>query len=206
MSDRYRSFLLFGPPGVGKGTQGKLLGAIPGFRHLATGDIFRSLDKESPLGREFLKYSTKGELVPDDLTIKVWQQYMDERIGAGDYVPARDLLLLDGIPRSLSQAEALEAHVDVLLILQLVTPGIEAMVERMKRRAEQQGRPDDADEAVIRRRFEVYDEETAPVLAHYDEALVARVDAIGSPAEVLLRVLQAAVPAYASHFGNPLGG
>ena len=114
MADRYRTILMFGAPGVGKGTQGALLGAVPGFYHLATGDIFRSLDTESELGGEFIKYSTQGLLVPDDLTMRIWQQYVDDQIETGQYGPDRDLLILDGMPRTLAQVQAIADRADVL--------------------------------------------------------------------------------------------
>jgi adenylate kinase len=165
MPDRYKSMLLFGPPGVGKGTQGKLLGQIPGFLHLATGDIFRALDKESELGKQFLHYSSRGELVPDDLTIQVWQQHVRDLIENEKYNPDSDMLILDGMPRSINQAKIIGEHIEVLKIIHLVAADINEMVERMKGRARREGRHDDADEKVIRRRFEVYEQETAPVLA-----------------------------------------
>ena len=69
-SRRYKTVLLFGAPGAGKGTQGKILGKVPGFYHLACGDVFRSLDMGSELGSKFMEYSSRGELVPDALTIE----------------------------------------------------------------------------------------------------------------------------------------
>ena len=108
MAGKYRCVLLFGAPGVGKGTQGKLLGRIPGFVHMASGDIFRSLDKSSELGRKFLQYSTQGLLVPDDVTIEVWKDHVGRQVAEGTYRPDRDLLVLDGIPRSVEQCRSLE--------------------------------------------------------------------------------------------------
>ena len=205
MAKRYQTILLFGAPGVGKGTQGKLLGAIPGFVHMASGDIFRSLDKQSALGRKFLHYSSQGLLVPDDVTIEVWEDHVARQVAAEAYRPANDLLVLDGIPRNVAQSEALEKHIEVLQVVHLKPPDIEPMVQRLKGRALQENRPDDADEQVIRRRFEVYNEETAPVLGYYDGTLIADVDAAGTPVEVLLHTLEAIVPVYRTHFGNPLG-
>lgn len=204
MPERYKTILLFGPPGVGKGTQGKLLGAIPGMFHLATGDIFRSLDKNSELGRQFMQYSSRGELVPDDLTIKVWQDYVQKRIDAGDYNPETDLLILDGIPRSLNQAKGIGDYLDVLGIIYLCCPDLDETIGRMKRRAQRENRHDDADEKVIRRRFEVFEKETAPVLSQYDQDLIAEIDAIGTPVEVLHRILGVVAPIYADRFENPL--
>jgi adenylate kinase len=205
MADPYRSILLFGPPGVGKGTQGKLLGAVPGFFHLATGDMFRGLDRQSDLGREVLSYSTRGELVPDELTIRLWKQHVRGLVAAGRYNPASDILLLDGIPRSKAQAAALNDSIGVLAIIHLVCPDIDEMVARMKGRAEKECRPDDADEKVIRRRFEVYRAETAPVLEHYDRSLVRDINAVGKPVRVLRDILTAVAPLHDETFINPLG-
>ena len=90
------------------------------------------------------------------------------------------------------------------MVVHLEAPDVDAMVQRLKKRAQKEGRTDDADENVIRRRFDVYREETSPVLGYYDPGLVREVAAVGAPAEVLLHVLEAIVPVYRSQFGNPL--
>ncbi|MEM8836164.1 MAG: nucleoside monophosphate kinase [Planctomycetota bacterium] len=188
MPERYPSVLLFGPPGSGKGTLGAVIGSVIGFSHMASGDIFRSLDKESELGRLFLSYSTKGELVPDDVTIRLWKDYVDRRIEAGAYDPAREILLLDGIPRNAAQVELMQSHIDVKRVIHLVGDEAE-LVRRLSKRAHEQDRPDDAKEDVIKRRLEVYRDETRPMLDCYDASFVADVDAIGLPSEVLQRAL-----------------
>src|ERR1035437_9243965 len=109
---RYKTILLFGAPGSGKGTQGKILGAVPGYFHCACGDVFRSLDPRSPMGRTFAEYSRTGALVPDELTIELWRQAIDAMIAAGKFVPARDTLLLDGIPRTVEQAKLMDDKID----------------------------------------------------------------------------------------------
>lgn len=204
MSDLYRAILLFGPPGVGKGTQGKLLGAIPGFFHLATGDMFRGLDKNSQLGQEFLSYSSRGELVPDELTVRLWEQHTAGLAESGQYRPASDILVLDGIPRSLTQSEALDDKIQPLCLIHLICPDIDEMVHRMKGRALKEGRHDDADEKVIRRRFEVYAAETAPVLGHYDASLIHDIDGVGKPVRVLRDVLDVVTELHDDSFDNPL--
>ena len=204
MADRYKTVLLFGAPGAGKGTQGKILGCIPGFHHLACGDVFRSLDTTSELGQEFLKYSSKGELVPDSLTVEMWRQNMHAQTVLSHFKPKSDLLVLDGIPRSLPQAEALREYIDVLRIIHLVCRDESEMVERMKRRAIKENRLDDADENVIRNRFKVYEEETKPVLEYYPADIIREIDALGSPASVLQHVLEEVVPVQDEHFRNPL--
>lgn len=197
---RYKTVLLFGAPGSGKGTQGKILGQIPGFFHLSCGDVFRSLDISSPEGKLVYESSSRGELAPDDITIKIWKRGIDAYTTLSYYKPHEDILILDGIPRNVQQAELIEQHIEVKSIIHLVCPDEEAMIHRMRRRAIRENRADDADEKVIRRRFEVYHNESAPVLGFYPEKLVSKVDAIGSPAEVLLKVLGCVVPVQNEHF------
>lgn len=204
MSHRYQTILLFGAPGAGKGTQGKILGQIPGFYHLSCGEVFRTLDVSSRLGRIFQEYSSRGELVPDDVTIEMWCENMHARTVLSDYKPNVDLLVLDGIPRNVNQARFLEKHISVLEVVHLVCPDKEAMIQRLRRRALKENRVDDAKEDVIRKRWAVYEKETAPVLAYYDKAIVRTVDAMGSPASVLQHILEVVVPIQEAHFRNPL--
>src|SRR4051794_19248182 len=104
---KYRTILLFGAPGAGKGTQGKILGTIPQFFHCACGDVFRNLTIESEIGRVFVSYSSRGELVPDEPTIDLWRQSIEGNTRTGRFHPETDTLVLDGIPRNVHQAEML---------------------------------------------------------------------------------------------------
>ena len=104
---KYRTILLFGAPGSGKGTQGKALGAIPGFFHCACGDVFRSLKPDSEIGKEFLQYSSRGLLVPDEPTVRLWRNFIGDCTRSGRFHPDQDILVLDGIPRNVRQAELL---------------------------------------------------------------------------------------------------
>lgn len=200
----YKAAILLGAPGAGKGTQGKLLGAIPGFFHLSTGDMFRSLNPDSDIGRVFFQYSSRGELVPDDVTIETWRRYTESLVDDGGFTPSRELLLLDGIPRNLAQAKLITDHVAVLRIVHMQARDKEEMVRRLQGRAIQSGRPDDAKEDVIRHRLEVYRGETQPVLDHFDAGLVAKIDALQTPALVLRDILDSLAPVQAEHFGNAL--
>lgn len=195
MSDRYKSILLFGAPGVGKGTQGALLAKVPGFHHISTGEMFRTMDRNTELGRVFTQYSQRGELVPDELTIRLWGENVNARRTLGLYKPCSDILLLDGIPRTTTQARLMEGRIEVLGVVHLTTADPDVMVRRLRDRALKEGRVDDASEGTIRRRFEVYQAETRPMLEHYPSALVHDVEAVGSPAAVLLNILGAIVPA-----------
>ena len=205
MSDRYRTVLLFGAPGAGKGTQGKILGQIPGFFHISTGDIFRSLDIHSELGKIFYQYSSRGELVPDDVTVRVWAQHMNALTLLSLFKPHADLLILDGIPRNVAQSRLMHKYIDVLEIIHLKCPDKEEMITRLRRRALKENRADDAREDVIRRRWEVYERETYPVLECYNKDIVRDVIAQGSPAMVLQQILAHVAPVQDAHFKNPLG-
>ena len=200
MADHYKSLLLFGGPGVGKGTQGKLLGAIPGFHHCATGDIFRAIDPDSQLGKTFHQYSSRGELVPDHVTVDMWLDFMHKQTAEDRYNPQTDLLILDGIPRTTEQARIMDDLIETLRVLHLVCADPQAMFARLSRRALQQGRKDDADESVIRNRWQVYERESAPVLDHYPKALINQVEADTTPAQVLRRLLEIVEPIHTQHF------
>ena len=203
MADQpYRTVLLFGAPGVGKGTQGKILGVIPGFHHVSTGEIFRALDRESELGKRVMSFSSHGELVPDDITLQVWSEHMAAQVDAGRYKPEKDILLLDGLPRNLEQATMLDQYIQPLRVIHLAASDQDAMVERLRRRAIKEKRADDANEDLIRRRWDIYRDDTQPVLDHYPPEIIAEIDAIGTPAEVLQRILDDLVPMLTSQFGN----
>jgi len=200
MSERYKTVLLFGAPGSGKGTQGKILGNIPGFYHCACGDVFRSIDIRSDLGKIFYEHSSRGQLVPDDVTVRMWKEAIHGHTVTKQYKPSFDLLVLDGIPRTKAQAEIMDEHIEVLKLIHLVCNNEKAMFERLRRRALKENRHDDADEKVIRNRWKVYESETAPVLAHYPKETIAEIDAVASPAKVFHQVLSIAMPIQESHF------
>ncbi|MDE1171162.1 MAG: nucleoside monophosphate kinase [Verrucomicrobium sp.] len=186
---QYETILLFGAPGSGKGTQGKILGTIPGFFHFASGDVFRSIDLDSELGKAFLEYSKRGDLVPDDLTIQLWSDHLEKIINLGRFRPESDFLVLDGIPRTVSQAEMLSGHIHVHRIYHLSCPERAKLIERMRARALKQNRFDDANEEVIRHRLKAYDNETKPVLDYYGKDVIVEIDAAQRPHKVLLDIL-----------------
>lgn len=192
---KYRTILLFGAPGAGKGTQGKILGTIPNFLHCACGDVFRNLTIDSKIGRVFVDYSSRGELVPDEPTIELWQQTIESNTQTGRFRPDQDTLVLDGIPRNLHQAEMLKDTLNVVGIFYLRCQNFDNLVERMQRRALKENRLDDASLDVIRQRLKTYEKETKPVLSFYGKHLVHRIDADKSPAKVLADILKHVVKA-----------
>jgi adenylate kinase len=190
---KYRSILLFGAPGAGKGTQGKILGSIPHFLHCSCGDVFRNLRPESPLGKLFLDYSSRGQLVPDAPTIELWQQFIKDLTKSGRLHPERDTLVLDGIPRNVNQAEILRDVLEVVGVFYLCSQDFESLVARIQRRAMKENRLDDANLEVIRQRLKTYEDETKPVLKFYGKKLVHQINADQSPAKVLADILRHAV-------------
>jgi adenylate kinase len=187
---KFRTILLFGAPGSGKGTQGKILGSIPNFFHCACGDVFRNLTIENELGRTFIEYSSRGELVPDDVTIRLWRQSIDASKATQRFNPDRDMLVLDGIPRNVPQAQILSEALDVRAVFNLTCSDISKMVERLQRRALRENRLDDANLNVIQNRLKTYEIETRPVLDFYGPKLVHTIDSTQTPVNVLRDILR----------------
>lgn len=188
MTHRHRLVLL-GMPGAGKGTQAARISEKFGIPAISTGDIFRANVKgETELGLEAQKYMNAGELVPDSVT----NAMVRDRLGQPD---AANGFLLDGYPRNPAQVEELD---DILAELNVALTGVieitadaEVVVPRLLKRAEIEGRADD-DEAAIRRRLEVYAEQTAPLTDIYSRrGVLVSVDGIGEIDDVTERVLTA---------------
>ena len=186
---KYRTILLLGAPGAGKGTQGKILGTIPNFFHCACGDVFRNLRIDDPMGRLFIEYAGRGQLVPDEQTIALWRKNIQATSLNGAFQPERDWLVLDGLPRNPHQVEMLRETLDVRAVFWLTCSDLDKMVERLQRRALRENRLDDANLDVIKQRLEVYKLETKSVLECYDPKLVHEIDSTQSPLEVLREIL-----------------
>jgi adenylate kinase len=184
---------MFGAPGSGKGTHGRALGSIPDFFHCACGDVFRSLRPDSPLGKVFLEYSSRGELVPDQQTVELWQQAIENSTRTGRFHPATDTLVLDGLPRNVHQADMLKDTLNVVAVFYLTSKKRENLVMRMQRRALKENRLDDANLDVIRQRLKVYEKETKPVLNFYGKKHVYRINTDATPADVFLAILKKVV-------------
>lgn len=178
--------LLIGPPGAGKGTQAQRLSAALAVPAISTGDIFRAhLRDETPLGKQAKAYMDAGDNVPDSLT----NDLVRDRLSQAD---AGEGFLLDGYPRTIDQVRALDellaesGHAMDAVVELVADPDV--VIERLKKRALEQGRADD-DEAVVRHRLEVYAQQTAPLIGVYAErGLLAKVDGIGEIAEVTERI------------------
>ncbi len=189
---KYKAFIFLGAPGCGKGTQGQILGKIPRFYHFSMGDAFRSMDTRTPIGQEFISYSRKGELVPDELTIRYFKEQIDARAVLHMFKPDIDILILDGIPRSVEQARLLESHIEVLQLLHLSCPDRDELITRIRKRALKEGRLDDASDEVIQRRIRTYEESTRELVDHYADRR-AEIHASQAPVNVTYDILRVIV-------------
>jgi adenylate kinase len=182
--------VIMGPPGVGKGTQAKALAQQNGWVQLSTGEVFRDhIRRQTDLGRRVKDYLARGEYVPDDVTIRMVRAKLED-------VSPSTRVLFDGYPRTVEQAKALDRLAEemgrrVAAVLLLDAPR-EELVARLNGRATAEHRADDTPE-IIANRLEVYDEQTRPVIAYYeDRGLVRRVNGVGSVQEVTARLREAA--------------
>ncbi len=157
--------LLLGPQGSGKGTQAKLISKTYGIPQVATGDMARELKElDTPLGHEVKEIYDRGELLSDDLIVRM----IRDRLSRADTIPG---FILDGFPRNLAQAEALDALLEEVgrsldVVFEFRIGDREVLMERIAKRAIEEGRTDDTPDA-IRKRLEIYDRETAPLVEHY---------------------------------------
>ena len=173
------NLILFGPPGSGKGTQAKKLAERFELVHISTGDLFRyEMGNDTPLGKQAKSYISKGELVPDEVTIGMLRnKVVANRDGKG--------FIFDGFPRTINQAEALDKLLAEMgsqshMLISLSVDD-EEIVRRILERGKTSGRPDDSNEGVIRNRINVYNQETAPVYNYYDgEGKALQVEGVGS--------------------------
>jgi adenylate kinase len=181
--------ILMGPPGAGKGTQAKVISGRLGIPAVSTGDIFRAnVSEGTPLGLEAKRYMDAGDYVPDEVT----NAMVRDRLSQEDAVAG---FLLDGYPRTVAQVAELDTMLgevggalDAVVVL---TVNDEELVQRLLHRAETEGRTDDTEE-VIRHRQDVYNEQTAPLIAVYaDRGILVEVDGMGAVDEVTERVFAA---------------
>jgi adenylate kinase len=188
-SRKYRTILLFGMPGSGKGTQGAVLGQLPDLIHISCGDLFRKLPKYGSLGKEIVDYTSQGLLVPDDLTVRIWERHVKILELQEFLFPEIHTLILDGLPRNYTQAERLDHMLDVVQIFHLRITDNAKTMERLKSRALRENRLDDINDEVIRRRLQTYHDETYQTLSFYDKSLIFDINAGQPPIDVLRDII-----------------
>ena len=180
------NILLLGPQGSGKGTQAKRISAEYAIPHIATGDMLRAaIEAGTPLGRQVAPILESGQLVPDELMIDLIREQLEEP----DTVPG---FILDGFPRTTPQADALDTMLREigreLTIVFALQVSDEICIERLLKRAREEGRPDDTPEA-IRTRLELYHRETEPLIEHYRaQGNLVTIHADGTPNQVFAEI------------------
>jgi adenylate kinase len=183
------NLILFGPPGSGKGTQAQKLTERYGLVHISTGDLFRyELGNNTPLGVLARSYMDKGQLVPDEVTVGMLRNKVDANPDANGFI-------FDGFPRTIPQASALDAllteksaQIDKLIMLDVTK---EEIVDRILSRGKTSGRSDDNDPEIIAKRFEVYQQETSPVYAYYDQSgKSVKIHGIGNIDDIFQRLCE----------------
>ncbi len=181
------NFLIFGPPGSGKGTQSVKLAEKFNLVHLSTGDMLRAEIKAgTDLGKRMSSIMSKGELVPDEVVIEMIAYKIDNSKGSAGF-------LFDGFPRTVAQTRSLEKmlndrgmKIDKMLVLEV---DHDELVKRLLARAEQSGRPDDKDPAVIECRIDVYKEKTEPIIKYCSErGIYQPVDGMGTIDDIFKRL------------------
>ncbi len=181
------NIVLFGKPGAGKETQAEFLKGKYNLTHLSTGDIFRfNIKNETELGQLAKTYMDKGDLVPDEVTIKMLQSEVEKNQDSAGF-------LFDGFPRTIAQAQALDAFLasknDKITATVALEADDEILVARLLERGKTSGRVDDQDEEKIRNRYQEYNEKTAPLMEYYTQQnKFYPVNGIGSIAEITERL------------------
>jgi adenylate kinase len=181
------NIVLFGKPGAGKGTQAEFLKGKYNLTHISTGDVFRfNLKNDTDLGKQARTFMDNGDLVPDELTIKMLQDEVERHLDTKGF-------LFDGFPRTLAQAQALDAFLATKNWEVTATIALEAedeiLIQRLLERGKTSGRPDDQDEEKIRNRYQEYNEKTAPLMEYYNKQnKFYPVNGIGSIAEITERL------------------
>lgn len=203
--NKFKTFLVFGPNGIGKGTNAKAAGCLPGYLHFSTGDMFRALvgrvkdgtASELELGID--RTMKSGALVDDQTTVRLAQENLEKLVADGKFNPQTDYLLLDGLPRNVEQAGMIAPFIDLQGVLH-ITAAREVAVARITGRALKEGRKDDQDPVAVGKRLDIFFQNLGKILSFYDPAfdgkmeynskIIHYIDASQRPAKVLRDCLE----------------
>ncbi len=190
MGKKSKCIIIFGPPGVGKGTQAKLLADREDYFHFSTGEMFRNIDVNTELGRKVKGLMDNGILIPEDILIELFDNTINDIVRNKKFNPEKQVLLLDGIPRTVNQVKLINERFNVLLVIYFNAPD-EVLIKRLTGRAKLEGRAEDKDENIIEKRIDIYRKTTMPVLEKYDKKIIREVDASGTVEEIYQGMINA---------------
>ncbi|MDZ4815048.1 MAG: nucleoside monophosphate kinase [Verrucomicrobiota bacterium] len=160
--------VFLGPPGSGKGTHAKALSALPGFVHISMGEVFRGLDPKSSIGLSVQEVTANGNLVPDALTLNLFRKKLSELSHSSNI----DFVILDGIPRTLVQAQDLDHDLKISHVFHFKCE-VEEIRSRIVKRSQQQQRLDDQDHTVLDNRLKVYEKHASEIVAFFGPRVVS---------------------------------
>jgi adenylate kinase len=189
MSYLCNAILIFGPPGVGKGTQGKILNKKECFYHLSSGELFRSMNYSTSAGKKVKECEKNGEFVSDGLVMELFRERLETIIEKGEINPKNQYLLLDGIPRTVEQVEPTNNIVKIKQIIYLNLDDENILRQRILNRAKVEGRIDDNPDFIHNRMLD-YRNKTLPVLNEYDSGIIVKINGIKSIEEVTDSILE----------------
>ena len=189
MAEKFQAIIITGPPGSGKGTQAEKLATIGKYFRISTGEMLRNFDPTTTLGLQIKKLIDSGKFVSDKLTIDLLEVTIKKYISKGLFKPKEQILILDGAPRTLNQIKLIEKFIEIRQIITLESKE-DILIKRLIQRAKLEGRADDQDINIIKKRFEDYKKETIPILSGYPKDKIIYIDASSRIEDVYKSILE----------------